>query len=199
MHRVVALALVVVALPLAACGGSVHDVMGHDGSDMAHDGMTHSPAQMGTGRNADVMFTQEMIPHHQQAVAMADLALDPAHEASPAVKDLATRIKTAQTAEIADMNAWLEEWGADPVSGQMMDHSAMGMMSSADMTALADAKGSAFDRLWLEGMILHHQGALTMASHIAERGDDPRVQTLSAAIEKSQAAEISEMKQLLGQ
>jgi uncharacterized protein (DUF305 family) len=163
---------------------------------------THSADQMGTGPKADVMFVQEMIPHHQQAVEMADLALDPAHQASPGVKDLATRIKTAQAAEISDMNAWLEEWGAEPVDGQMddgnVDHDAMGMMSAADMTALADAKGAAFDRLWLEGMILHHDGALMMASHIDARGDDPRVQNLSAAIEKSQAAEIAEMKQLLG-
>ena len=192
------LALVVVAAIAVGCGsGSTHSDMGHD--DM---GTTHDAGQMGTGREADVKFTQEMIPHHQQAVEMADLALDPMREASPAVQDLATRIKTAQAAEISDMNAWLEEWGAEPVDGQMddgnVDHDAMGMMSAADMTALADAKGAAFDRLWLEGMILHHDGALMMASHIDARGDDPRVQNLSAAIEKSQAAEIAEMKQLLG-
>lgn len=189
-----------VGVTAAACGtDSLHDAMGHDTSGMSHDGMTHSPAQMGTGRDADVMFTQEMIPHHQQAVVMADLALDPSHEASPAVQDLATRIKTAQTAEIADMTAWLKAWGADPVSGQMMDHDGMGMMSAAAMTALENAKGPAFDRLWLEGMIAHHEGALMMASHIADRGDDARVQKLSEAIDQSQTAEIAEMKKLLGQ
>jgi uncharacterized protein (DUF305 family) len=149
------------------------------------------------------MFVQEMLPHHQQAVEMADLALDPAHQASPAVMDLAMRIKTAQAAEIVDMNSWLVEWGADPIDGQMdhgnMDHDAMGMMSSDDMTALAAAKGAAFDRLWLEGMIMHHEAALTMASHIATRGDDARVQQLSDAIEQSQTAEITEMRALLNQ
>ena len=65
--------------------------------------------------------------------------------------------------------------------------------------ALEDAKGTTFDRLWLEGMIQHHEGALMMASHIADRGDDARVQKLSGAIEQSQTAEIAEMKQLLGQ
>jgi uncharacterized protein (DUF305 family) len=145
--RVLAAVLLTLAVGVtaAACGtDSLHDAMGHDTSGMSHDGMTHSPAQMGTGRDADVMFTQEMIPHHQQAVVMADLALDPSHEASPAVQDLATRIKTAQTAEIADMTAWLKAWGADPVSGQMMDHDGMGMMSAAAMTALENAKGPAF-------------------------------------------------------
>jgi uncharacterized protein (DUF305 family) len=105
------LALVVVAAIAAGCGSdSLHSGMGHDDK-----GTTHDAGQMGTGRDADVKFTQEMIPHHQQAVEMADLALDPMHEASPAVQDLATRIKTAQAAEIADMNGWLEEWGAEPV------------------------------------------------------------------------------------
>jgi uncharacterized protein (DUF305 family) len=188
------LILAAVAITGSACGsGSDHAAMGHD--DMA---ATHSADQMGTGPEADVMFVQEMLPHHQQAVEMADLALDPAHQASPAVMDLATRIKTAQAAEIVDMNAWLVEWGADPIDGQM-DHDAMGMMSSADMAALAAAKGAAFDRLWLAGMIMHHEGALTMASHIATRGDDARVQQLSDAIEQSQAAEIAEMRALLNQ
>jgi uncharacterized protein (DUF305 family) len=193
------LILAAVAITGSACGsGSDHAAMGHD--EMT---TTQSADQMGTGQEADVMFVQEMIPHHQQAVEMANLALDPARQASPAVMDLAMRIKTAQTAEIVDMNSWLVEWGADPIDGQMdhgnMDHDAMGMMSSDDMTALADAKGAAFDRLWLEGMIMHHEAALTMASHIATRGDDARVQQLSDAIEQSQAAEIAEMRALLNQ
>jgi uncharacterized protein (DUF305 family) len=186
-----------IAITGSACG-SGHTAMGDH--DMA---ATHSADQMGTGQKADVMFVQEMIPHHQQAVEMADLALDPAHQASPAVKDLATRIKTAQAAEIVDMNSWLVEWGADPIDGQMdhgnMDHDAMGMMPAADMTALAEAKGTAFDRLGLEGMIMHHEGALTMASHIATRGDDARVQQLSDSIEQSQTAELTEMRALLNQ
>jgi len=193
----VAVVLLVIAASIAAaaCGAdSLHSAMGHNDSTMHH-----SPEQMGTGRDADVMFSQQMIPHHQQAVAMADLALDPAHDASPAVQDLARRIKAAQSVEIAEMTSWLEAWGADPVSGHMMDHASMGMMSGDAMTALEDAKGPAFDRLWLEGMIQHHEGALMMASHIADRGEDARVQKLSGAIEQSQTAEIAEMKQLLGQ
>lgn len=75
----------------------------------------------------------------------------------------------------------------------------MGMMSSAEMAALENARGTAFDRRWLEGMITHHDGALMMASHIAARGVDPRVLKLSTAIEQSQTAQITEMKHLLGQ
>lgn len=207
----------VVAVTASACGSdSLHSAMGHDDSAMSHDSMmdgdgtTHSAAQMGTGRNADVMFTQEMIPHHQQAVAMADLALDPAHEASSQVQDLARRIKAAQAREITAMQSWLGEWnvadGGDQVgtgtgAAGMDAHgmSGMGMMSAAQMTALENATGAAFDKLWLEGMILHHEGALTMASHIAHRGSDARVHDLSGAITASQMAEIAEMRKLLGQ
>ena len=81
---------------------------------------THSADQMGTGPKADVMFVQEMIPHHQQAVEMADLALDPAHQASPGVKDLATRIKTAQAAEIIaglQYAEWYLRWAAETTDG----------------------------------------------------------------------------------
>ena len=151
------------------------------------------------GREADVMFSQEMIPHHQQAVDMADLALDPARGASPAVQDLARRIRAAQAAEIADMRAWLGEWGAPAAGGGHMgdDHAGMGMLSEEQLQALAAAEGAAFDRLWLEGMIEHHEGALVMASHIAERGEDPRVAELSASIDETQQAEIDEMRRLL--
>ena len=202
------LLVLVVGVAATACGAdSLHSAMGHDSSDMSHNdmmggsasgAMTHSAAAMGTGHTADVMFTQQMIPHHQQAVDMANLALDPAHEASPAVKNLATRIKTAQTGEIVEMKAWLQAWGVDPVSSEA-DHMPMGMMSSAEMAALENARGTAFDRRWLEGMITHHDGALMMASHIAARGVDPRVLTLTTAIEQSQTAQITEMKHLLGQ
>ena len=183
------------AVPIAACGGS-HDMADHHGDDQ---GMTHDAAQMGTGREADVMFSQEMIPHHQQAVEMADLALDPARGASPAVQDLARRIRAAQAAEIADMRAWLGEWGAPAAGdGHMSDgHAGMGMLSEEQLQALAAAEGAAFDRLWLEGMIEHHEGALVMASHIAERGEDPRVAELSASIDEAQRAEIDEMRRLL--
>jgi uncharacterized protein (DUF305 family) len=183
------LLIVAVGGVAAACGtGSDHSAMGHDDAGTTHDGMSHNSEQMGTGREADVMFTQEMIPHHER-------------EASPAVQALAKRIKAAQSAEIVDMKAWLREWDAAATSEHMehMGENGMGMMSTAQMTALSEATGAAFDRLWLEGMIEHHEGALMMASHIAERGEDPRVQQLSQAIDSSQTAEITEMKQLLDQ
>ncbi len=205
--------VLIVGLTSAACGSSSingameqegHDMgaMGQDGDDM---GMTDAATQMMvTGRDADVMFVQQMIPHHQQAVVMADLALDSKHQASPAVQELARGIKAAQTTEIADMRTWLKEWGVDDTSGGMgMDDSGMGMgmgmMSDAAMTKLESAQGADFDRLWLEGMIAHHDGALMMAAGMGGSGDDARVETLITNIEQSQAAEIAEMRKLLAQ
>ncbi len=205
--------VLIVGLTSAACGSdSIRGALGQNDHDMA---MTDAATQMMvTGRDADVMFVQQMIPHHQQAVVMADLALDSKHQASPAVQELARGIKAAQTTEIADMQSWLKEWGVDDTSGGM-DHGdmgddgdtgddsgmgmGMGMMSDAEMTKLESAQGADFDRLWLEGMIVHHDGALMMAAGMGGSGDDARVQTLITNIEQSQAAEIAEMRKLLAQ
>ncbi len=201
--------VLVVGLTTAACGSdSIRGALGQNDHDMGAMGQDGATEMMGTGRDADVMFVQQMIPHHQQAVVMADLALDSTHQASPAVQELARGIKAAQTTEIADMRTWLKEWGVDDTSGDMgMDHGdmgddsgmGMGMMSDAEMTKLESAQGADFDRLWLEGMIVHHNGALTMAAHMGELGDDARVQTLITNIEQSQTAEIAEMRKLLAQ
>ncbi len=202
--------VLVVGLTTAACGSdSIRGALGQNDHDMGAMGQDGATEMMGTGRDADVMFVQQMIPHHQQAVVMADLALDPTHQASPAVQELARGIKAAQTTEIADMQSWLKEWGVDDTSGDMgMDHGdmgdesmgmGMGMMSDAEMTKLESAQGADFDRLWLEGMIVHHDGALMMAAGMGGSGDDARVQTLITNIEQSQAAEIAEMRKLLAQ
>ncbi len=202
--------VLVVGLTTAACGSdSIRGALGQNDHDMGAMGQDGATEMMGTGRDADVMFVQQMIPHHQQAVVMADLALDPTHQASPAVQELARGIKAAQTTEIADMQSWLKEWGVDDTSGDMgMDHGdmgdesmgmGMGMMSDAEMTKLESAQGADFDRLWLEGMVVHHNGALTMAAGMGGSGDDARVQTLITNIEQSQTAEIAEMRKLLAQ
>jgi len=183
------------AAALTACGSS-------DPSDTS--------GSASGGSTADVSFAQLMIPHHQQAVEMADLAL--AQASSDQVKQLATQIKSAQDPEIAQMTGWLEEWGeptAMPGSedGGMegMDHSGMdmggvsasGMMTAEDMASLGEARGAEFDRMWLSMMIAHHQGAITMAQQVLETTSDSRVKSLADAIIDGQTKEIDTMKQLL--
>ena len=190
------LLLIVVAALATGCGLS-HDM--HNMDEPA-GGMTsmHSAEAMGTGRSADVMFSQQMIPHHQQAVAMSELALDPARGASPAVQSLARRIKAAQAREITLMTGWLQQWDASP-AGEA-DHEmegGMGMLSKQQLDALSKAHGEAFDALWLAGMIGHHDGALLMASHIRAATTSAAVSDLADAIATSQTRELAEMRALL--
>ena len=149
---------------------------------------------------ADVMFAQGMIPHHQQAIEMADMALDPAVGAGPEVLDLATRIKAGQDPEIAQMTTWLKDWD-QPMAMDMSDGHGMdgmdGMLSADEMKELAALRGAEFDTAWMEGMIRHHEGAITMAEDVAAKGKQPKVKTLAEQIVAAQRAEIDEMRALL--
>ncbi|MEU0651017.1 DUF305 domain-containing protein [Streptomyces albogriseolus] len=156
------------ALVLAACGGSGDDTgsAGHGGHQAADSASAASaPASQGRHNTADVTFAKGMIPHHRQAVEMADLAPDRAQSAE--VKKLAADIEKAQAPEIEKLSGWLTSWGeAVPAEGAM-DHSLHGgmegMMSAEEMTALENASGKAFDTAFMEMMIKHHEGAVEMA------------------------------------
>ena len=150
--------------------------------------------------DADVTFAQQMIPHHEQAVEMSTMALDPAREASEPVRDLADRIGEAQQPEIETMQGWLEDWDAkaEDHSGDMGSMGGMsGMMSDDQMSALAAATGTDFDRMWLEMMIEHHEGAVEMAETEITDGQDAEAKALARAIVDAQKAEITEMTRLL--
>ena len=168
---------------------------------------THATA---TGREGDIAFAQGMIPHHEQALEMSELALVNASSA-PVVK-LARQIKRAQDPEIILMRQWLRDWGAedaahaavpeDPAAQSTADehsgdHEMPGMATNDDMLALAQSSGADFDRLWLDLMIAHHEGAVEMAGQVAETSDDPEVKALAAAIVQGQVAEIDRMRTLL--
>ncbi len=146
-------------------------------------------------RSGDIAFAQMMIPHHQQAVEMADMALGKT-SASTEVRTLATDIKKAQDPEIETMQRWLSAWGAPATATHGMDHGS-GMMSAADMDKLAAAEGVEFDRLWMTLMIDHHEGAVTMAQQVLTTTRNPEVHRLAEAIIAAQRAEISTMQNLL--
>lgn len=145
---------------------------------------------------ADVTFASSMIPHHQQAVVMADMIL--AKDSIDAeILDLATRIRNAQAPEITTMTSWLSIWG-ETVHGEGMEGmSDDGMMSHQEMSALDDATGDEAARLFLEGMTIHHDGAVAMATTETRDGQNPDAIALAARIIESQTAEITEMKALL--
>lgn len=192
-------ALITATLLLAGCaqndtGG------GMPGMDHGTTPMTTPSASIGDFNSADEMFVTGMIPHHEQAIQMADLLLRK-DGVDPRVVDLAEQIKGAQGPEIETMTSWLAEWGIphDSMSEGMggMDHGD-GMMSEADMTALESATGAGATRLFLEGMIGHHQGAVQMAQSVIDNGQNPTVADLAQTIIDGQTAEITTMQDILG-
>jgi len=180
---------------LSGCGGSSMADM----TDMADSAVDAAKDAIGFNDD-DVMFAQMMIPHHEQAIEMADIALDPLSGASDAVKSLATRIKAAQDPEISKMKAFLTSWKERLTPDSSMDHSDMmsGMLSAEDITKLSSLRGAEFDREWMTGMIEHHEGAIEMAKDVLKDGKDSAVKALANLVATAQDSEILEMKELLG-
>jgi uncharacterized protein (DUF305 family) len=116
------------------------------------------------------------------------------------VTALAEAIAAAQDPEIAEMTALLEGWGEPVAMDEGMDHSGMmsGMLTVEELDALAELRGAEFDRAWLEAMIAHHEGAVDMAEDVLADGENPEVRDLAERIVAAQAAEIAEMRALLG-
>jgi uncharacterized protein (DUF305 family) len=192
-------ALIAGTLVLTGCAD---DTAGHNGHTTGSDASTTSSASTEASFNdADVAFATGMLPHHDGAIAMSELAAGRA--ADPRVLDLASRIEAAQTPEIDTLTTWLTEWGVDDTSGAHhdgMDHGADdmgGMMSEEDMTALANASGAEFDRLFLTQMIEHHRGATAMAEREAADGQNADALAMAENIRDTQNAEIAEMQTLL--
>jgi uncharacterized protein (DUF305 family) len=202
-------ALVAGTLLLAGCADDSSDAAGHgsmmsDGSSSA----SSSTSAEADHNDADVAFASGMIPHHESAITMAQMAQ--AQAADPRVKDLAARIEAAQTPEIETMSGWLADWGAaasssatdDSMGG--MDHGGMddGSMGEMDTGALAGMSGAEFDRMFLTMMIEHHRSAVQMAETEAADGQNPDAIALAESIRDSQTAEIAEiaeMQQLLSE
>jgi uncharacterized protein (DUF305 family) len=152
------------------------------------------------GYNADdVAFATNMIPHHQQAVDLSAMVPDRSDNAE--LIALAKQISAAQQPEIDVMKVFLVQWNENPDtnSGQAGHGSAMaGMVDAATMTKLASLKGAEFDKLWLQSMISHHQGAIEMANAEIANGDNVDAKTLAKSIVATQGTEIGQMKQMLG-
>ena len=179
------------ALTLTGCTINIGGSNDSDSGMMGNNGiMNHSSDSSYSG--ADIMFAQMMIPHHQQAVDMGTIAETRASD--PAVKKLAAQIKAEQAPEIEQMKGWLKAANAS----LEMDHEMGmgGMLSDTEMQALTNAKGAAFDKLYLEGMIQHHKGAIHMAQMVID-SNNAEVAKLAKAIVDSQTKQISYMESLL--
>lgn len=195
----------------AACGGGV-DSTSAAGTSAATTAA--APAAVSTAHNpTDTAFAQGMIPHHQGAVEMAGLAATRA--GSEQITQLATRIQQAQGPEIDQLRGLLTAWGESETmpAGPMgeMDHGdtghgdrgsgapsqVPGMMSDQQMQQLEQASGADFDRLFLQQMTEHHNGAIAMANTELAAGQNPQAKALAQQIVNAQQAEIGEMQGLL--
>lgn len=193
---VVSTGVLTLALALTGCA---------DNSTAPSGQTTSSPqsSSASTATDADEMFVTMMIPHHQQAIDMADILLAK-DGADSRVIELAEQIKAAQGPEIDTMLGWLEDWGVDydPDSMDGMDHGSMGgdgMMSEEDMTLLEDADAAEASRLFLEQMIMHHEGAVDMARTALDDAQNSDVLDLAQQVIDDQTAEIATMQELLAQ
>jgi uncharacterized protein (DUF305 family) len=161
--------------------------------------------------DADVQFMQGMIHHHGQALDMA--ALIPTHSSRADMKILGEKITISQTDEIKMMQTWLKDRGKDAPDPAAMHHmmadgSMMGsmgpmmpgMLSPEEMKQLAAAKGPAFDTLFLQGMIKHHKGAITMVSDLFSHdgaAQDAVMFQFASDVRTDQQTEIHKMQQML--
>ena len=180
------------ALTFAGCGGSSVADVAEKAVDAAKDAVGFN--------DSDLNFTQMMIPHHEQAIEMADIALDPLVGASDSVKAIATRIKNAQDSEVTKMKAFLTSW-KERLTGDSSDHHSdqmSGMLSAEDLKKLSSLRGAEFDRAWMTDMIEHHEGAIEMAKDVLKDGKDSAVKALANLVATVQDSEILEMKKLLG-
>ena len=171
----------------------------------ASSGSSASAPSAGPEHNqADITFAQGMITHHAQAIAMTKLALQRGQ--SSQIKDIAGRIQASQQTEIDEMKSWLESWNIQVPSTDRpavgMDHGAVsampGMMSSDQMRQLGMVPTDKFDRMFLQMMIAHHKGAVTMAKSELTNGQNADARQLAQRIIDEQQREITEMEAFPG-
>lgn len=193
--------LLALSLALAGCGDATTAPAGSAPAAPAPSAASPADTQF---NEADVAFARMMVPHHREAVEMAELAADRA--GNPEVTALAGQIRAAQDPEIIQLTGLLNAWGAEvPAADSMagMDHGGMsgmpempGAMTAEQMDQLRGATGAEFDRMFLAMMIEHHRGAVTMAQAQIAQGSDLDATRLAEKIVAEQNAEISRMQQL---
>ncbi|MEU0042766.1 DUF305 domain-containing protein [Streptomyces werraensis] len=198
------------ALVLSACGGDMGGMDMGDGSassssDSAASGSTGPMAMptraRGAFNDADVAYVQGMIAHCEQLVEMADLT--PGRAYSEKVKNLASRTKTSEEAEIAAEKSWLRAWGRPESPAMDMGDMEMGdddssmTISDAEMKKLMNAKGADFDRAYVEALISHRRMEAGMSDDVQKDGRNATVKEQAAMMAAMQRAEVKELEHLL--
>jgi uncharacterized protein (DUF305 family) len=155
-----------------------------------------------TGRDfndADVMFLQMMVPHHEQGLTIARLARD--RSAREDVRVLAAAVETTQTDEVATMSGWLRDWDAPPTAppNSHHDHGGMPDTTAREIATLRRISGAEFDHRFLNVMISHQDDAIQLARLETAAGTNPQAKALAEQIDRSRTAQITQMLDYLGQ
>lgn len=190
-------ALIALTVILAGCAEVSDDRTGNSGKPVEEDSniseLDYSALSESSIAGVDVVFVDMMIPHHEQALVLADLAFKYAEKNSEVLR-LAEEIRSVQGVEVDMMRSWYIN---SDIAPRFQDHSEMaGMLSDEQLEALGNLRGKEFDIAWLEGMIEHHEGAIDMADMV-------KFSKTSAVIEFAehliilQQREIDEMRSLL--
>ncbi len=161
---------------------------------LACNSATDSGTASDEHNEADVTFAQDMIPHHEQAIEMAELASE---SNNSAVRDFARRIERQQGPEIEKMENLLQDWGASMGMGDHHAASMPGMMSEVELQELKSASGEALDRMFLTMMVEHHKGAIEMATMEMDKGESEEAIALAEDIIQTQRSEVDELQRLL--
>jgi uncharacterized protein (DUF305 family) len=204
--RVALIAVVAVTLSLSACSAAEKPSVAMPTAPIIAPGRPGEPARTldpseavvavppSTPNAVDVTYVQKMITHHRQALDMAALA--PTRADSSTLKGLASRIKDAQGPEIQYMTSWLQQEG-QKVPDHHADHADMpGMATPEQFEALKAASGKDFDRLFLQLMTAHHQGAVKMSEQVLIGGSHPKIEELANDVTATQSAEIRRMLEM---
>ncbi|MDA3646769.1 DUF305 domain-containing protein [Saccharopolyspora indica] len=205
MRRLTAVLLIAVA-GLAGCAGEQPEppkvVLPGAPGDQPQVVASAAP-DPGVPVDVEAGYLRMMIAHHEQALEMTALA--PQRAQHPKVRALAERIGGAQGPEIGAMQGWLDTHGfGEEHSGHGQsaghDHATMpGMATPAQLAQLRDSTGADFDRLFLQLMIAHHEGALTMATDVLTRGREEQVHAMATDVLVTQQSEIDTMRGLQGE
>lgn len=195
------LAAMLVASAVAGCTATVDDPPATvfvtptpPGGGSEADGSATAPAESET-TTADLAFVEAMIAHHDQAVELAELALDRAADGE--LIDLASRMRAAQAAEADAMRSWLERRRARELTTEDHGHEAMrGEISRSTLDRAAELDGAVFDELFIAAMVPHHRGAIEMADARLAVAGDPAVARWARAIATSQSLEIDRLLEI---
>lgn len=187
---------VVVAIAVSIAAGSCHRASPNAQSEAQPSSTAVGVAGASAG---DIQFLEDMVAHHQQALQLA--AIMPGQSNNPALLMLANRIAEQQRTELQGCQAQLLQWEAPGRSPAERDaaEDIPGMVDQATIDKLRSLHGPQFEKLWLQSMIDHHRGAITMAHNEIEHGQSPEAISIAKSLVPLQQAEIDQMTAMLGE